>query len=53
MSHFFVRALVVVVVNPKVPANTLPKFILAPGCTVPSFSPKRSLRFLRECAWRA
>jgi uroporphyrinogen decarboxylase len=24
------------------------KFILAPGCTIPSFTPKRSLRFLRE-----
>ena len=24
------------------------KFILAPGCTIPSFSPRRSLRFLRE-----
>ena len=28
-------------------------FILAPGCTIPSFSPKRSLMFLRECAARA
>jgi len=24
------------------------KFILAPGCTIPSFTPKRSLQFLRE-----
>lgn len=24
------------------------KFILAPGCTIPSFSPKRSLAYLRE-----
>ena len=24
------------------------KFILAPGCTIPSFSPKRSLAFLRD-----
>jgi uroporphyrinogen decarboxylase len=24
------------------------KFILAPGCTIPSFSPKRSLTFLRD-----
>jgi uroporphyrinogen decarboxylase len=24
------------------------KFILAPGCTIPSFSPKRTLRFLRD-----
>jgi uroporphyrinogen decarboxylase len=24
------------------------KFILAPGCTIPSFSPQRTLRFLRE-----
>ncbi len=24
------------------------KFILAPGCTIPSFTPKRSLAFLRE-----
>ena len=29
------------------------KFILAPGCTIPSFSPQRSLAFLRECAARA
>ena len=27
-------------------------FILAPGCTIPSFSPRRSLMFLRECALR-
>jgi uroporphyrinogen decarboxylase len=24
------------------------KFILAPGCTIPSFSPKRTLKFLRD-----
>lgn len=29
------------------------KFILAPGCTIPSFSPNRSLAFLRDCAARA
>ena len=28
------------------------KFILAPGCTIPSFSPRRSLAFLRACAAR-
>lgn len=28
------------------------RFILAPGCTIPSFSPQRSLTFLRNCAAR-
>ena len=27
-------------------------FILAPGCAVPSYSPRRSLRFLREHSYR-
>ena len=29
------------------------RFILAPGCTIPSFSPRRSLSFLREYTARA
>ena len=40
-------------VDDAVAAAGTQKFILAPGCTMPSFTPRRNLEFLREYTLRA
>jgi uroporphyrinogen decarboxylase len=40
-------------VDDAVAAAGTHKFILAPGCTMPSFTPRRNLEFLREYTLRA